>query len=754
MNTQPEHTDEPLTLPAYDSILLAVDSSDYSNRGTHEAISLAGYYGSRLTATHVYAAKLHDLRFRQMEGGLPVQFLEEQELERQRDVHDDLITKGLSIITDSYLDQVDHAAKDRLINIGRRPLEGKNYRELVNETNNGDYDLLVIGALGLGAVKSSRLGTVCQRVVRRSKIDTLVIKEPTRPISEGPVVVGVDGSAKSYGGLLTALSLAKQWNVPVKVVSAFDPYYHYVAFNRIAGVLSEEAGQVFKFREQERLHEEIIDSGLAKIYQGHLSVAQGIARDFGMEVETVLLDGKPHEVIARYLSEEKPSLLVIGATGIHADPELDIGGNAENLLGDACCSMLLSQRQYSPKVDRLAAVTTSWTNEAEARMERVPTFVRSMARMAILRYAQEKGHTVITESIVEEATAQLMPGHAEKAMEEIVQAYDRGELKRKPNAEEAMRWNEEATKLLLTVEDLSLRGNLSMRAEKRARAAGVWLVEPEHIQPFIDDKLITAPFSPGPEAVAPPGNGGEEVVLNWQSAALARLMRVPDGFMRDSSKQRIEAYAKAKGHSEISLDIAEAGLAEARKTMAAQMPPATAAPVDSPPSEHTMFAAETQNPATKVKQSARPTANMAKSQEQHAQTVEKPESRQTWSPEAQALVANVPPGFCRDMTRKAAETIAGQNGLSRIEADFVQQVMQTFQAGSETGAETMAWEQLARERIAKAPDMVRGMLIKEIEGWSRREGLKQVTEEAVDAIKQIWAERGVFHLDPNDPRNS
>ena len=339
-----------------------------------------------------------------------------------------------------------------------------------------------MGALGLGAVGSSRLGTVCQRVSRRSQIDTLVIKEPTRSLSEGPIVVAVDGSEKSYGGLLTALSLAARWQVEIKVISAFDPYYHYVAFNRIAGVLSEEAGKVFKFKEQEKLHEEIIDSGLARIYQGHLSVAQSIARDYGVEVEGVLLDGKPHQVISRYLRQVKPSLLVMGTTGIHADPDLDIGGNSEQLLDDAECAVLLSQRKHRPQVDRLASVTTSWSQEAEARMENVPSFVRPMARMAILRYAQEQGHTVITEAIVEEATARLMPGHAEQAMEEIVQAYDRGELRRKPDAATAIRWSDEATALLLGVKDLSLRGNLSMRAEKRAKIAGASLVEAEYVE--------------------------------------------------------------------------------------------------------------------------------------------------------------------------------------------------------------------------------------------------------------------------------
>ena len=109
MSSQPlDQVPELPPLPGYRSLLLAVDSSDHSNRASDEALALAGYWDARVTGVHVYAAKLHDNRFRQMEGGLPERYREEQELERQRDVHDDLITRGLSIISDSYLDQVDN----------------------------------------------------------------------------------------------------------------------------------------------------------------------------------------------------------------------------------------------------------------------------------------------------------------------------------------------------------------------------------------------------------------------------------------------------------------------------------------------------------------------------------------------------------------------------------------------------------------------------------------------------------------------
>lgn len=549
-------------------LLVALDSSDHANAALREAIQWAAGTGAVLTGTHVYAAKLHDRRFRQMEGGLPERYRQEQELERQREVHDDLITRGLSIITDSYLDQAATACELRGLPFRRRSLEGKNYRELVREANSGAHDLLVMGALGLGAVAGSRIGSVCARTCRRTSIDTLVVRQPGRRLADGPIVVAVDGSDKSYGGLLTALELARRWQVPVKVVAAFDPYFHYVAFHRIAGVLSEQAGKVFRFKEQERLHEEVIDSGLAKIYDGHLAVARSIAGDQEVAVETELLAGKPHQAIEAFVRKTQPSLLVLGKLGIHADDELDIGGNAEQLLHGVECSVLLSMRGHQPDIERVATMTTSWTQEAEARMERVPNFVRNMARVAILRYAQEHGHSVITQKIVEEATAQLMPGHAQRAIGEIVAARDSGELARPTPVPDPMRWSAEATELLRQVADLSVRGNLAMRAQKRALQDGSALVEQQHILPFLQ----------GSEAPAGQSVEVASVIAapRWHSAALARLMRVPEGFMRERCRATIEEFARQRGHQEITLEAVEGGLTQARAQMEQSLGPAGA----------------------------------------------------------------------------------------------------------------------------------------------------------------------------------
>jgi nucleotide-binding universal stress UspA family protein len=700
-------------LPQYREILLAVDSSDHANRGVEDGVALAKLWGARVTAAHVYAAKMHDLRFRQMEGGLPEQFREERELERQRDVHDDLITRGLSIISDSYLDQAERACSGAGLTFGRRALEGKNYRQLVKEANGGGYDLLVLGSVGLGAVAESSLGTVCARVVRRADIDTLVIKSPQRPIAEGPIAVAIDGSSRAYGGLLTALSLAREWRVPVHVLSAFDPYYHYVAFNRIAGVLSEEAGKVFRFKEQERLHEEIIDSGLAKIYEGHLQIARGIAADHGIPIKTKLLAGKPHEAVGRYLRELRPSLLVIGKLGIHADPELDIGGNAENLLRDAACAVLLSQREFRPQMERVADVTVSWTHEAQERLQRAPAFVQNMARMAILRYAQERGHTVITGRIVEEATAALMPGRAEQAMAEIVAAHDAGELGRGAGPA----WSGAALTLLEKISDPSLRENVRLRAEKKARSERATAVAPEHVSAF---RAAAAPPAAPERAQESDGSG-----LHWEAGALARLARVPEGFMRDATRQRIESHARQQGARTVSLDLAESGIAAARTAMEDK-----AAAGDGRPSKCPFSTLAGPRPAPEPVASA-----------------------PAWTMEATARLQSVPEGFCRTMTERALNTLARQGDRQRIDVEFVQAVLGVFENGSRSAATGMPWAESARERIERAPEIVRGMLIKEIEGWARRNGLEEVDEGAVEAVKREWQAGGVFHLDPEDRRH-
>ncbi|RMD91470.1 MAG: hypothetical protein D6814_18185, partial [Calditrichaeota bacterium] len=57
----------------------------------------------------------------------------------------------------------------------------------------------------------------------------------------------------------------------------------------------------------------------------------------------------------------------------------------------------------------------------------------------------------------------------------------------------------------------------------------------------------------------------------WTPEARNRLMRVPEGFMRDGTKKRMEACAKKRGERLITLEIAEEGIKEGLKAMEAML---------------------------------------------------------------------------------------------------------------------------------------------------------------------------------------
>lgn len=382
------------------SLYVPFDNSPAALAAMRLAAQLAGSAGASVTVSHVYAAALHDLRFRQMEGGLPEPYRKEEKLAEQRHIHGELIDRGLNLISRSYLE----AAEALLAPVGLVPrrvsLEGKNWKRLVEDIAASEHDLVLMGAVGLGSTPAVALGSVCERVARRIDRDLLVVRETERS-ADAPIVVALDGSPQSFGGLETALWLGRTLGRSVEAVAVFDPHFHYRAFDGISRVLSPEAAKVFRFKEQERLHAEIIDDGLARIYRGHLEVAARLAAERGLELKTTLRAGKAMEQLLAHLRETLPWLLVMGRIGVHSDPEMDLGSATETLLRQAECSVLLSARQLHPPVEQLAEVSVAWSEEAELRMAKVPAFARNLARTAVMRLAVERGESIVTSALID-----------------------------------------------------------------------------------------------------------------------------------------------------------------------------------------------------------------------------------------------------------------------------------------------------------------------------------------------------------------
>jgi len=634
----------------YKTIYIPVDNSDHSNTAVDVGVHLAKTFGSKIVGSHVYAAKMHDKRFKQMEAGLPEEYHDEKELDRQRQIHDSLITRGLQIITDSYLDYVDKKCNEANLQVERRSLEGRNWKVLAEDINTNGYDLVIMGALGVGAVKDSVIGSNTERVVRRVRNSDMLIIKNVQPMTGGKIVVAVDGSPYSFGGLMTGLALGKAFNMPVEAISAFDPYFHYAAFHSISGVLNEEAGKVFRFKEQEKLHEEIIDSGLAKIYQSHLDISREIAQAEQTDLKTTLLDGKAFEKIIQYVRKDVPALLIVGRIGVHSDDDMDVGSNTENLLRSAPCNVLVSNRKYVPPIDTQAEYTIAWTEEALRRMEKIPVFARGVAKTAIHRYAIEKGHTIISNTVVDAAVGHILPKGAMDAMRALGGSLDAAGIDR-----DRMQADEAVTRDLMGP---TLSGIMTQIVEEKPKeinaSTQAYLDRMDQTYFVCDgcgyigkgDTPVKCPVCSADGTkfkqvdkkifeVAATAEGEletdvayDDVPMQWTKDAKEAIRAVPAGFQRRRAKARIEKSARKLGMTTITLEYAAPMIKEAASE--------DYTPIFSNKGTGTSAAAET------VLAAANGTGSNG-----HAESV----SPYTWTSEAQARLDRAPEGFMRDCTR-------------------------------------------------------------------------------------------------------
>jgi nucleotide-binding universal stress UspA family protein len=260
-----------------------------------------------------------------MEFTLPDEYKEEEELEKQRKIHDALIARGLHLISDSYLDQMGALSEEKGINFERKHFDGRNFEALVGDIQDDDYDLVVLGALGQGAVRDSQVGSVCERILRRTAVDTLVIRNPDVSTFDaaGPIAVALDGSPHAYGALQGAISLAKVTGKTIEVVAALGE-------NPTENTLLE----------------------------AHLGVAQKLVERAGITVTTKTLNGPAIDALVAYAAEAKPWALALGRIGIDQGSD-DIGSTTDNLIRKSPANLLVASQVFSPVASKSDAATAS-----------------------------------------------------------------------------------------------------------------------------------------------------------------------------------------------------------------------------------------------------------------------------------------------------------------------------------------------------------------------------------------------------------
>jgi hypothetical protein len=290
-------------------------------------------------------------------------------------------------------------------------------------------------------------------------------------------------------------------------------------------------------------------------------------------------------------------------------------------------------------------------------MKRVPEQVKGVARTGVLRLALEKGHSVVTSAVIDEAMDRFMPKSASTATKALAEAValerarsgavsmcracgvtatqsgavrctvcgaadfeviSREMIERIAEVEggleeettydgRKLRWTEEARKGLWTMKNAYQRRRVKARVEKSARMKRLDAITLDFARQVIEEETgapleIQAASPDGTHAATtaarraassdPAAGAGAEAKLiarddrknplistfDWTDDAVQRIFRVPAGFMRSQTQERIEALARERAAAcraeasgeggEIDLPLVEDGIEIGKKMMA------------------------------------------------------------------------------------------------------------------------------------------------------------------------------------------
>jgi hypothetical protein len=160
-----------------------------------------------------------------------------------------------------------------------------------------------------------------------------------------------------------------------------------------------------------------------------------------------------------------------------------------------------------------------------------------------------------------------------------------------------LRWSEEARKGLWTMKNAYQRRRVKARVEKRARMKRLDAITLEFARQVIEEETgapleiqsasaRSATARPGEAGAADTtgGGAGSEARLiarderknplistfDWTTEAVQRILRVPAGFMRNQTQERVEELARERVAAAIDLALVEDGI-EIGKRMMAEM---------------------------------------------------------------------------------------------------------------------------------------------------------------------------------------
>lgn len=289
-------------------ILCPIDFSEFSRRAADHAIAMARWYGASVTAVHVIPPITSSIP--PAGDGLYPPFVFTPDDLRQFHAELDAFVRGSGV--DVPLTPV--------------VVEGSITGELVRLARELPADLLVMGTHGRSGFDRLMLGSVTEKMLRKSPCPVLTVprQDPDglpAPAQFHRIICGVDFSPSSLEALALAESLAKEADAHLTVVHVLEPvsvFEPMVMGGPGVPPIDPDAPAAARHRLGEVVSQD------ARTYS---------------QVSEIVIPGKPYREILRLAAEQQGDLIVLGAHGGRIGA-LAFGSTVNHVVREAACPVL------------------------------------------------------------------------------------------------------------------------------------------------------------------------------------------------------------------------------------------------------------------------------------------------------------------------------------------------------------------------------------------------------------------------------
>lgn len=298
-------------------ILCPIDFSDHSRRALDHAVAVARWYGSTVTVLHVFSTAF----VAAYAPGVPG--FEEVALTR---ADRDKVLKELHRFVQA------EAAPGVPVEAAIR--EGVAATAILEQAEEMQADLLVLGTHGRSGFEKLFLGSVADKVLRKAACPVLTVPAhvpdavPAAPVLFTHILCPVDFSECSLHALRYATSMAQENDAELTLLHVMA-YGLEASTAPVDAVLTDEGLTLSDYRQRReaavrRQLEDAVPAGASSF----------------CSVETALAGGEPGHEILRVARERQSDLIVIGVHGRGVMDRMLFGSTTQRVVRGATCPVL------------------------------------------------------------------------------------------------------------------------------------------------------------------------------------------------------------------------------------------------------------------------------------------------------------------------------------------------------------------------------------------------------------------------------